>query len=365
MAALLLGIALLGVALIAARTARATATSEHTASPRSLPRGAAQALAAEASESTMSSIDESAGVSTSMPPSVMCVPATSSVGATREATAAPMTFAVIGDFGVKNTNEAGVANLVATWNPAFIISVGDNYYSTSGGTGTDTYDRTVGAFYGAWLKDISTTGKRCPVGKAPINAFFPCLGNHDYAAIPAPETYLTYFTLPGKGFKNNSGNERYYDFVEGPIHFFVLNSNRSEPDGTSSTSKQAKWLHRQLSASKSPWNIVYEHHPPYSSDDMYRAAPYMRWPFAKWGADAVIAGHAHVYERIEHNGIPYFVNGLGGGTRYGFSTPIAGSQIRYCSDVGAQKVMATRTNLDFEFYTESGEMLDSFHLTKK
>ena len=38
----------------------------------------------------------------------------------------------------------------------------------------------------------------------------------------------------------------------------------------------------------------------------------MQWPFAAWGADAVLSGHAHAYERIERDGIVYFVNGLGG-----------------------------------------------------
>ena len=27
------------------------------------------------------------------------------------------------------------------------------------------------------------------------------------------------------------GNERYYDFVQGPVHFFVIDSDQNEPDG--------------------------------------------------------------------------------------------------------------------------------------
>jgi hypothetical protein len=34
------------------------------------------------------------------------------------------------------------------------------------------------------------------------------------------------------------------------------------------------------------------------------------------GADAALAGHHHVYERLVLDGFPYFVNGLGGGSRY-------------------------------------------------
>jgi hypothetical protein len=125
---------------------------------------------------------------------------------------------------------------------------------------------------------------------------------------PTPNV-LTYFDLPGAGFSNSSGNERYYDFVEGPIHFFALNSNKEESDGTSSRSRQAIWLKAGLAASTSTWNVVYEHHPPYSSDLVHGSTPSMQWPFASWGADAVLSGHAHAYERIERDGVVYFVNG--------------------------------------------------------
>lgn len=260
-------------------------------------------------------------------------------------------------------NEAAVARLVTSWAPAYIITTGDDYYSPAGGAGTGKYDESTGAYYGAWLKDITTTGKRLPVGPAQVNAFFPSLGNHDYgAATPGPQTYLTYFDLPGAGFANSSGYERYYDFVEGPIHFFVLNSNGAEPDGTSSTSRQAVWLKAGLAASTSTWNVVYEHHPPFSSDLFHGSTPSMQWPFAAWGADAVLSGHAHAYERIERDGIVYFVNGLGGAPRYLFGLPLADSRVRYNADWGAQKVTVTEDALVFEFWSASGELIDSYKL---
>ena len=90
----------------------------------------------------------------------------------------------------------------------------------------------------------------------------------------------------------------------------------------------------------------------------------MQWPFSAWGADAVIAGHAHDYERIARDGIVYFVNGLGGeGPRYLFARPVAGSEFRYNGSLGAQFVTATDTTMDFEFRTTSGELVDSYRLT--
>ena len=218
-----------------------------------------------------------------------------------------------------------------------------------------------GERHGAWLKDITTTGKRYPNGLAAVNAFFPCLGNHDYSdATPAPETYLTYFDLPGTGFSNTSGNERYYDFVEGPIHFFVLNSNEAEPDGTTSTSRQAQWLKAQVAASTSTWNIVYDHYPPYSSDLVHGSDKNLQWPYAAWGAGVVLSGHAHVYERITRDGIVYFVNGLGGAPRYPFALPVTGSQVRYDDDWGAQKVTVSADALIFEFFSAGGRLIDTY-----
>ncbi|MGB4628034.1 MAG: metallophosphoesterase, partial [Propionicimonas sp.] len=195
---------------------------------------------------------------------------------------------------------------------------------------------------------------------------FPAMGNHDYTdARPSPETYLDYFDLPGDGFTNTSGNERYYDFGEGPVHFFVLNSNPQEPDGTDETSSQAEWLQQQLAASGSAWNIVVDHHPPYSSDADHGSTPGLQWPFAAWGADVVISGHAHTYERVMRDGITYFVNGLGGSPFDKFTTPVSGSVVRYNDTWGAQRVTVTPSTLTFDFLTTEGALVDSHTVTHR
>jgi tartrate-resistant acid phosphatase type 5 len=281
-------------------------------------------------------------------------------------TGTPVVFAVIGDYGTGDAHERAVARRVSAWQPRFVLALGDDYYASAGGKGTGKYDNSTGKFYGAWLKDVRGTAADRSVARATLNGFFPAMGNHDYSeATPSPETYLTYFTLPGAGFANTSGNERYYDFVEGPVHFFVLNSNQQEPDGTGRDSKQARWLRSQLAASTSRWNVVYDHYPPYSSDSVHGSSTQMRWPFAAWGADVVLSGHAHDYERIMRDGIVYFVNGLGGASRRGFGTPVAGSTVRYKADWGAQRCTATDDALKFEFYTVHGGLIDSYVLTAR
>ena len=97
------------------------------------------------------------------------------------------------------------------------------------------------------------------VYKRQTNNFYPILGNHDWLTTigQLPKPYLDYFSLPG--------NERYYDFIRGPVHFFAVDSDINEPDGITSNSIQGQWLQSALSASTSPWNVVYLHHSPYSS----------------------------------------------------------------------------------------------------
>jgi hypothetical protein len=292
-------------------------------------------------------------------PATAAATSTASIATTTGASQ-PTTFAIIGDYGMGNADELAAARLVESQNPDFVITTGDNYYSPAGGKGAGRFERSAGAYYGRWMKD--TRGGAS--GTAAVNGFFPSLGNHDYSdALPALDSYLSYFRLPGAGFANTSGNERYYDYVEGPVHFFVLNSNAEEPDGATSDSAQASWLRTRLASSDSPWNIVYFHHPPYSSDTQHGSTRRMQWPLAAWGADAVISGHAHDYERIMRDGIVYFVNGLGGARRYSFGSPVAGSAKRYNAEPGAQIVTATDTTLDFGFYNASGQLVDRWRLS--
>ena len=55
-----------------------------------------------------------------------------------------MRFAVIGDYGSGDGNEADVANLVKSWNPDFIITTGDNNYPDGEAS---TIDNNIGRFY--------------------------------------------------------------------------------------------------------------------------------------------------------------------------------------------------------------------------
>jgi tartrate-resistant acid phosphatase type 5 len=256
-------------------------------------------------------------------------------------------FAVIGDYGMDNAAEADVAALIHSWNPDIIITIGDNNYPSGA---AETIDANVGKYFHDYIYPYSGAYG----AGADENRFFPSLGNHDWLTDDA-RPYFDYFTLPG--------NERYYDFARGPVHFFALDSDEHEPDGINRSSVQATWLQERLAASTTSWQVVYMHYPPYSSG-WHGSNLALQWPFATWGADAVLAGHDHSYERLTAEGIPYFVDGLGGGGRYDFGSLLPQSQFRYNGDYGAMLVTATETDMLFEFYSRTGERIDQYTLSK-
>lgn len=271
-------------------------------------------------------------------------------------------FAIIGDYGVdgatglgNGSDEALVAALVKSWSNAFVISTGDNNYREDG-----DYDLAVGKYYQEFIFPYAGAfGTGSATG---TNRFWPVPSNHDYEAdglgANTLAKYLAFFTL--------KGNERYYELVEGPIHFFLLNSDAREPNGNTSTSQQAEWLRAKMLLSTAKWRVVIIHDPPYTSSNNGDAPGILtsRWPFKDWGADVVISGDAHHYERFLVGGLPYLVNGAGGANLVGFTDPVtAGSQLRV-QTFGAIKARATCTSLTFEFYDPSGTLLDTFQLTK-
>lgn len=257
-------------------------------------------------------------------------------------------FAAIGDYGFAGTAERDVANLVKSWSPEFIITLGDNNYDQGDST---TIDQNIGQYYHQYIGNYK--GRYGP--SASTNRFFPSLGNHDYYTRNG-EAYKYYFTLPGNG--------RYYDFVRGNVHFFALDSDPAEPDGVSATSQQAKWLRARLAASTAPWKVVYLHHAPYSSGS-HGNTPELQWPFREWGASVVLAGHDHHYERLQQDGLPYFVNGLGGRSYYRVNAqPVPQSQLTFTGDYGAMLVNANPDSLTFQFFTRGRRLIDTYTLRR-
>jgi hypothetical protein len=281
-----------------------------------------------------------ATTTTTTPTTTTPTPTTTTTAATS------VRFAVVGDYGADNADEAAVAKLVAGWNPDFVITTGDNNYP---GGAASTIDANIGKYFQSYIGNY----KGQYGAGSPTNRFWPSAGNHDWVSGLVP--YTDYFTLPG--------NERYYDVDLGLVHLFAVDSDPHEPDGVTAGSTQGQWLHDRLAASKSCFNVVYFHHPAYNSGH-YGPDTDMQWPFKAWGADVVMSGHEHHYERLDVGGLPYFISGGGGAGLYDIGGGVPESKVRFGGEHGAMLVTVTTTSITYEFWTASGQKVDSLTVPK-
>jgi Mg-chelatase subunit ChlD/predicted phosphodiesterase len=280
-------------------------------------------------------------------------------------------FAAVADSGTAYSRTGDVAQLIKSWDPAVIVHAGDLVYPDMGTPeDSDKYETQVAQWY--WW---AIGGYNGPYGRGPeVNKFLPAIGNHDYDDGPGSR-YFGFFNLPG--------NERYYTVKRGPVQFFFIDSygygpTASGPGGNnvagtgagpgvgssdlSSTGPQAQWLQQQLAASDCPWRVVVWHHPPETSGvDYYPGYSVMNWPLGTWGADVLITGHSHVYERIHRtDGVLHIISGWGGkDLRQFVTTPVATSQVRYSDDFGAVRFDVSTTTLVAKAFNRLGVEIDT------
>lgn len=252
-------------------------------------------------------------------------------------------LAVVGDYGDPGLPNFEVSRLINSWSPQAILTTGDNVYP-----GGNYLEYWVGV-YPYYFRYIDS------------GRLFPSLGNHDWGypwdaghsvdSIPLLKT-LTY--LPGNG--------RYYRVVFGDnlVEAFIVDNDPREPSGITADSIQGQWLKRAMENSKAEYQLVFMHVPPYSSC-FFGNNSTSAWPYKEWGAEAVFAGHCHFYERIMKDGMPYFINGLGGAQEITeFKEVTDGSVVRYIDNYGAQIIEATSEKMTISFVTVNNQVVDRF-----
>lgn len=204
---------------------------------------------------------------------------------------------VFGDAGTGDMNQKRVRDSYLQLfkkgsNAELAIMLGDNAYNT----GTDYEYQTN--FFDVYDDNIFDN-----------HVVFPIPGNHEYYSPGVP--YFSVFSLPTAAESGGlaSGTESYYSFNYGNIHFIMLNSMGFDNGKqlSDSTGEQALWLKRDLAANAGThkWTIACLHHPPYtngthSSDnepDITAIRQQLTPILERYGVDAVLAGHSHVYER--------------------------------------------------------------------
>jgi len=209
-----------------------------------------------------------------------------------------------------------VSQLMASYNPEFVIFSGDFLWSGDEQVGSDTWDNWFAAAQMYW---VDNNGLTIPI--------IPCIGNHE-VKFPQPSDYD-----PGVDAKNYygqfclPGNERWYSLDWGPdLHIIALDSEVLDT-GSDTWSEQLAWLEADLAAHASyTWKIVFFHRPAYASRGSLSGAQTYWVPlFDNYNVDLVISGHHHYYERTHplkndqispDSGTVYMVSGGWGAPLY-------------------------------------------------
>ncbi len=195
----------------------------------------------------------------------------------------------------------------------------------------------------------------------------PVPGNHEYHTQGA-EGYFEYF---GKAAGNH--DKGYYSFDLGEIwHIVALNSNCEEvPGGCEEASPQLRWLKEDLAANKDKrCTLAYMHHPRFSSGKEHGNTHSVKplWDaLYEAGADVVLSGHTHNYERFapqdpegeadSERGIREFVVGTGGGEEslHPIGDPIANSEVHNDETFGVLKLTLRPEGYEWRFVPVEGE----------
>jgi hypothetical protein len=186
----------------------------------------------------------------------------------------------------------------------------------------------------------------------------PAPGNHDYQTAGAAG-YFGYF-----GGAAGTPGEGWYSYDLGAWHVVVLNSNLALAAG----SAQERWLRADLAANPAACTLAYWHHPRFSSGGSHGnfagAAAAWQALYAA-GADVVLGGHEHNYERFAPQdpsgkadpafGLRQFVVGTGGKGHYGFAAAKANSEARNADAFGVLRLTLRPGGYDWAFVPVAGQ----------
>jgi calcineurin-like phosphoesterase family protein len=236
-------------------------------------------------------------------------------------------------------HQAATAALLARVRPTAVLPIGDDQYETGG----------LVAFRSAYGP---TWGRFDAIVR-------PVPGNHEYARDNGTGYYAYYGARAGYPARG------YYSYDLGAWHLIGLNSNCSVVSCAAS-SAQVRWLRADLAAHRRRCTLAYWHHPRFSSGphgNQQPVAPLWRALYSA-GADVVLNGHDHDYERFApqtpagradaRHGIREFVVGTGGRSHYPTLIPRANSQRRNSSTFGVLALTLHRDGYSWRFVPEAG-----------
>jgi hypothetical protein len=196
----------------------------------------------------------------------------------------------------------------------------------------------------------------------------PVPGNHDYGDDDAGDDrasgYFDYF-----GAAAGTEGEGWYSFDLGSWHLIALNSNCKKIGGCQAGSAQETWLRADLAANSARCTLAYWHHPFATSGKKHGGAEAMAplWrALFEHGADVILSGHEHQYERFAPldaygrpapaGGMRQFVVGTGGGEEfYKFDDPQPGSEFRDNDTYGVLRLSLLEGTYEWAFLPAGGK----------
>ena len=192
----------------------------------------------------------------------------------------------------------------------------------------------------------------------------PAPGNHEYRTSGAAGYYQYFGGAAGDPAKG------YYSYELGGWHLVALNSNCSEV-ACDAGSPQEQWLRADLAAHAAACTLAYWHHPRFSSGVHGSDSTYTAFWQALYdaGADVVLSGHDHDYERFaaqtpsgnrdSRRGLRQFVVGSGGKELRRFSTIRANSEARDAASLGVLELTLGAHAYAWRFRPAVGSFTDS------
>jgi hypothetical protein len=231
--------------------------------------------------------------------------------------------------GSSSCRDKATSDLIVASPPDRVLTLGDNQYDSGTLSAYQSYyDPTWGRF-----KDRTS----------------PTPGNHD----PFSSGYSAYF--------GSSAPSRHYAFDLGSWRLYSLDSNN--PDA-----EEVLWLTTDLAAHPRQCVLAYWHHPRFSSGTTHGDDSSVRllWQtLYDAGADVVLNGHEHNYERFapqdpggtadSTRGLREFVVGTGGRGLYPIGTPEPNSQVRNASSHGVLELTLRTGSYDWKFKPAAGD----------
>jgi acid phosphatase type 7 len=240
-----------------------------------------------------------------------------------------------------STGDEATANLLDNI-AGTVVTLGDNAYSNG------TLAEYTDCYGPSWGRHLARTK--------------PSPGNHEYNTLNATGYYGYYGAAagdPGKG---------YYSYDVGAWHIIVLNSNSScTTISCAAGSAQDTWLRNDLANHSNVCTLAYWHHPRFNSGASHgnNTAVSNFWDALHlYGADVILNGHEHVYERFAPQtpaaladpttGIRQFTVGTGGASHYTFGTIQPNSEVRNGDTFGVLKLTLHATTYDWQFVPVAG-----------